>query len=156
MGRTFITGETNFTDWYYPSSGLSTTGGIGLDSTELSADPPTGRGRRDIENMTQAANVDIPVICFGGSNGLTSVPGAFVGFGESLGTCTAPSCDGTTARVVDDEVPNEAFPTLGGVAGGYEVHISEGYAHVDIVTAEDGAHNHVIGPLVDFIDRNLQ
>jgi len=155
MGTTFITGETNFTDWYYPSSGNSTTSGIGLDSTQLSADPPTGRGRRDIENMTQAANIDVPVICFGGSNGLTPVPGSFVAFAQSIGTCTAPSCDGAP-RVIDPAVPNEAFPTLGDVAGGFEVYISEGYAHIDIVSAEDGDHNEVIGPLVDFLERNMQ
>ena len=40
MGPTFITGATNFTDYYYPSAWNSTTSGIGLDSTQLSADPP--------------------------------------------------------------------------------------------------------------------
>jgi pimeloyl-ACP methyl ester carboxylesterase len=152
----WISGNTNFTDWYYPSSGLGTTGGIDLDSTELSADPPVGRGRRDIENLTQAGNVDIPVICFGGSNGLASVPGDFVPFAQSLGACASPSCDGTTPRVVDAASPNAAFPKLGGIAGGFEVFISEGYAHIDVVSAEDGGHNQVIGPLVDFLTRNVQ
>jgi pimeloyl-ACP methyl ester carboxylesterase len=142
---------SNFTDWYYPSAGPSTTSGIGLDSTQLSV----GRGRRDIENLTQAANVDIPVIAFGGSNGLTTVPGAFVAFAQSIGTCTADSCDGTP-RVVDAVTPNPAFPTLGDVEGGFEAHISEGYAHVDIVSAEDGPDNFVIGPLIDFLARNVQ
>jgi pimeloyl-ACP methyl ester carboxylesterase len=148
----FYEGETNFTDWYYPSAGLGTTAGINLDSTQLSV----GRSRRDIENLTQAGNIDVPVICFGGSNGLTPVPASFLGFAQSLGTCTAPSCDGSTPRVVDALIPNPAFPTFGNAAGGYEVHISEGYAHVDIVAAEDGLHNRVIGPLVDFLMRNVQ
>jgi hypothetical protein len=149
----FVAGGTNFTDWYFPSSGLGTTTGLPtLDSSALSV----GRGRRDIENITQAASVNVPVICFGGSNGLTSVPGDFVAFAQSIGTCTAPSCDGATPRVVNATSPNEAFPTLGGVAGGFEAYISEGYAHVDIVTAEDGPHNQVIGRLVDFVTRNLQ
>jgi hypothetical protein len=152
----YYTGKTNFTDYYYPSGGNSTTSGIGLDSTQLSADPPVGRGRRDIENLTQAANVNIPVICFGGSNGLASVPGIYVPFAQSIGTCTAPSCDGSTPRVVDAAVPNEAFPTLGGVAGGFEVYISEGYAHLDLLVAEDGEHNNVVGHLVDFLTRNVQ
>lgn len=152
----FFEGATNFTDWYYPAAGLSTTSGINLDSTQLSADPPAGRGRRDIQNLTQAANINIPVICFGASNGLTPVTGDYVPFGQSLGACTAPSCDGSTPRIVNASVPSEAFPTFGGVAGGFEAYISEGYAHVDITTAEDGAHNQVVGPLVDFLVRNVQ
>jgi pimeloyl-ACP methyl ester carboxylesterase len=156
LAETFLVGDTNFTDWYYPNAGPSVTAALGLNSTLLSADAPTGRGRRDIENLTQAANVDIPVICFGGSNGLTPVPRSFVSFAQSLGTCTAPSCDGSTVRVVDAANPSVDFPTLGGIAGGYEVHISEGYAHIDVVAAEDGVHNRVVGPLVDFIARNLQ
>ena len=151
LNETFASPGSNFTDWYYPSAGLSTTQGIGLDSTQLSV----GRGRHDVENLTQAAAVDVPVIAFGGSNGLTTVPGDFVAFAESIGTCTATSCDGTP-RVVDAMTPNEAFPTLGGVAGGFEVHISEGFAHVDIVSAEDGPDNVVVGPLIEFLERNLQ
>jgi hypothetical protein len=180
-------GETNFTDWYYPSAGLGTTSvpgkcsgnpgncivgnvpaacsganqaaanaqcsqSINLDSTQLSV----GRSRTDVENLTQAAAINVPVICFGGSNGLTPAPGSFVAFAQSIGTCTAPSCDGSTPRVVNAAIPNPAFPTLGGVAGGFEAHISEGYSHVDIVVADDGLHNHVVGPLVDFLVRNVQ
>ena len=124
---------------------------ISLDSTALSI----GRGRPDIENLTQAANIDIPVVCFGGSNGLTSVPGRYTPFAQSIGPCTAPSCDGSTARIVDASLPNPAFPTLGDVAGGYEVYISEGFAHVDVVAAEDDADNNVLGHLADFLVRNL-
>jgi hypothetical protein len=152
----FVDGGTNFTDWYYPSSGSGITSALGLDTTPLSADPPTGRGRRDIENLTQAANINVPVICFGGSNGLTPVPGSFAAFAQSIGACTAPSCDGTTPRVVDAGSPSEAFPTFGDVAGGFEAFISEGYAHIDVTTAEDAPHNAVIGPLVDFLSRNIQ
>lgn len=152
VGETFIAGDSNFTDWYYPSSGLGTTAGlVSLDSTPLSA----GRGRTDIANLTQAADIDIPVICFGGSNGLTPVPGGYVPFASSIGTCAAPSCDGTP-RVVDPASPNPAFPTLGGVAGGFEVHISEGLAHVDVVVAEDDSQSQIYDPLVDFLIRNIQ
>ena len=150
-------GDTNFLDWYYASSGLGVTQGLpSLDSSALSLDPPAGRGRRDIENLTQAANIDLPVICFGGSNGLTAVPGAFRAFAESIAPCAASSCDGSTPRVVDAAQPSPAFPTFGDVAGGFEAYISEGYAHVDIVTAEDGDHNQVIGPLAAFLARNSQ
>ena len=150
----FFAGRTNFSDWYYPNAGPSTTTGINLDSTKLSAPPPLGRGRCDIENLTQAGHIDIPVITFGGTHGLATVPGAYTAFAQSLGACNAPSCDGTTPRVVDAVTPNPAFPTFGNVAGGFEVYMNEGFAHLDIVTAEDNADNHVVGPLSDFIARN--
>ena len=85
----FFAGETNFSDWYYPASGLSTTAGLTLDSTKLSAPPPVGRGRCDIENLTQAANIDIPVIAFAGTAGLATVPGVFTAFAQSIGACAA-------------------------------------------------------------------
>ena len=156
MMPTFYRGQTNFSDWYYPSSGLSVTSGLGLDSTALSAPPPDGRGRSDIENLTQARNVDIPVIAFGGSNGGVAVSARMLGYADTLAACAAPSCDGTTPRVVDREEPNTAFPTYGDAAGGYEVHISEGFSHVDIVSAEDDATNNVVEPLFQFVQRNLQ
>jgi hypothetical protein len=41
------------------------------------------------------------------------------------------------------------------VAGGFEVMIVEGYAHIDVVSAEDDpAHNTMLGPLVNFLVRN--
>lgn len=174
----FYAGHTNFSDWYYPGSGLAVTtvtgvctaglctvGNVGavcsvngdctqaisLDSSALSV----GRGRRDIENLTQAANINIPVIGFGGSNGLMPVPGRYTPFAQSIGTCTAPSCNGTP-RVVDASTPNPAFPTFGGINGGFETYISEGYAHLDIVTAENDMTNNVIAPLSAFLARNLQ
>jgi pimeloyl-ACP methyl ester carboxylesterase len=124
---------------------------ISLDSTALSV----GRNRRDIENLTQAANVSIPVLGIGGSNGLTPVPGRFTAVAQSFGPCTAASCNGT-ARVVDANVPSSAFPTFGGTAGGFEVVIAEGYAHVDVVAAEDDATNPVVQALGDFLARNVQ
>ncbi len=181
MITTFYEGESNFTDWYYPSSGLSVTGvsglcdiggsdtcvvgdvgaacasngecsqSIGLDSSALSV----GRGRRDIANMVEAGNVDIPVIAFGGSNGLTPVPASFITYAQTLSTCSATSCNGTP-RVVDASLPNEAFPTFGDVDGGFEVYITEGIAHVDILVAEDNADNNVLAPLADFLARNSQ
>lgn len=152
----FYVGDTNFSDWYYPSSGLGVTGGLGLDTSALSAPPPEGRGRSDIENRTQATSINIPVIALGGSNGLTPIPAVWLGFADAIASCEAPSCDGMTGRVLDRQNPNEAFPTFGEIAGGFEVHISEGYSHVDIVTAEDDETNNVIAPIADFIARNLQ
>ena len=152
----FFRGATNFLDWYYPSSGLSVTDGLGLDTTPLSAPPPLGRGRTDIDNRTQSTSIDIPVIGFGGSNGLTPVPASWLRFAAAIGPCMTPSCDSMTPRVVDEANPSEAFPTFGDVSGGFEVYISEGYSHLDILTADDDDTNNVISPLVGFIDRNLQ
>jgi pimeloyl-ACP methyl ester carboxylesterase len=178
LAEAFWKGRTNFVDWYYPnaglsvttvagvcSSGLCTVGNVGagcstnancnqavsLDSAALSV----GRGRRDIENLTQAASVNIPVFAVGASNGLAPVSGAYVPFASSIGTCTAPSCDGTP-RIVDASLPNPAFPTFGGVNGGFEVVIAEGFAHVDAVTSEDNADNPITPALADFLLRNAQ
>jgi pimeloyl-ACP methyl ester carboxylesterase len=186
FGNAFVAGATNFSDWYYPSAGQSMTAvtgrctgrsgtcvvgnvgapcegltqqaaneqcsqGISLDSTALSV----GRGRRDIENLTQAANIDVPVIAFGGTNGSTPVPGRYVPFASSIAICRAPSCTGAP-RIVDADSPNPAFPTFGGPDGGFEVYMSEGFAHLDILTAEDNADNNVIAPLTAFIVRNTE
>jgi hypothetical protein len=175
---TFTAADSNAADWYFASSGLSTTSvsgrcsagtctvgnvpavcatnsdctqSISLDSTALSI----GRARPDIANLTQAPAINIPVISFGGSNGLTPIGASYLGFGQSIGTCTAPSCNGTL-RVVDAALPNPAFPTFGGIDGGYEVYIREGLSHFDVVVAEDGPDSNVIGPLSDFLARNVQ
>jgi hypothetical protein len=152
----FYRGQTNFVDWYYPSSGLGVVAELGLDTTALSAPPPLGRGRRDIDNRTQGALIDIPVIAFGGSNGLTPTPASWLGFARAIAPCAAPACDGVTPRLVDEANPSPAFPTYGDIAGGFEVYISEGYAHVDILTAEDDATNNVIEPLLAFVVRHIQ
>ncbi len=148
-------GDTDFGDWYFPSSGLSVTSELdgsatfgGLDSTPLSV----GRNRPDIENLTQVAAVNVPVIAFGGTNGLTPTAASYKAFATSIGTCTAPSCNGSTPRLVTDD---PITPTFGGIPGGFEVYMQEGYAHIDVVTAEDNpSHNNVLGPLLAFLTRN--
>jgi len=41
------------------------------------------------------------------------------------------------------------------VAGGFEAYISEGYAHIDVVSARDDvSHNQVYAPLLAFLERN--
>lgn len=176
--ETFNFADSNAADWYYESAGLSVTSSpgrcdvsactagnvgaacvtdadcaqsIGLDSSAVSID----LGRPDIVNLTQAGDIDIPVICFGGSNGLTPVGASFLSFAQSIGACASPSCDGT-ARVVDESLPSEAFPTFGDIDGGYEVYVREGLAHVDVVAAEDGPEVGVIDPLAAFIARNVE
>ena len=100
--------------------------------------------------------MNIPVIAFGGSNGGIAVPGSMLRYADSLAACSAPSCDGTTPRVVEREQPNTAFPTFGDAAGGFEVFISEGFSHVDVVAAEDDETNNVVTPLLRFIERNVE
>jgi pimeloyl-ACP methyl ester carboxylesterase len=151
----FYQGQTNFSEWYYSSSGLGVTSELGLDTSALSLPAPQGRGRSDIDNRTQARNIDIPVIAFGGSNGLTPVPASWLGFADAIAPCAARSCDGSSGRILDRVNPNTAFPTFGGVGGGFEVHIAEGYAHLDVLTADDDQTNTVIAPLLAFIKRNI-
>ena len=58
--------------------------------------------------------------------------------------------------MVNETVPSEAFPTYGNVEGGYEVYIREGLSHVDVISGEDVPDVNVLGPLGDFIARNVQ
>jgi hypothetical protein len=58
--------------------------------------------------------------------------------------------------VFDATSPNTAFPTLGDIADGFQVFVNQGFAHLDVLTAEDNADNNVVGPLSDFIARNIQ
>jgi hypothetical protein len=61
-----------------------------------------------------------------------------------------------TPRVVDRFNPNPAFPTFGGVGGGFEVVMAEGFAHLDVVTADDNADNPIPAALLAFLQRNIQ
>jgi len=151
-----ITGQTNLTEWYYPSSGLGVVDELGLDTSPLSAPPPLGRGRTDIDNRTEGGSIDIPVIAFGGSNGLTPTPASWLGFARAIALCAVPACDGVTGRLVDAQNPSPAFPTYGDISGGFEVYIAEGYAHADVASAEDDETNNVIAPLLAFLVRHLQ
>ena len=176
---TFIAGGNTASDWYYASSGLSvisapgvcsggfcTAGNVGagcandaacaqsisLDSTALSV----GRNRRDIANLTQAGQVDIPVICFGGSNGLTPVAGLYVPFARQHRRLHRAELHRGAARRQRRRSRAPRSRPSANVAGGFEVVISEGLAHNDVVTSEDIAENHVLAPLSDFIARNVQ
>jgi hypothetical protein len=48
------------------------------------------------------------------------------------------------------------LPTFGGVGGGFEVVMAEGFAHLDVVTAEDNADNPIPAALLVFLQRNIQ
>jgi hypothetical protein len=78
---------------------------------------------------------------------------ARVACGTGIGTCTAPSCDGSTPRVVST-MQNTAFPIFGNVPGGFEVVVAEGFTHLDVLTAEDNADNPVVSALAAFLARN--
>lgn len=162
LSRALFLGNSTYSDWYYPSSGLllgnaEGSGGanLGLDTSALSLPVSQGgRGRADIVNQTQAKKIDIPVIAFGGTNGLTPVAGVWRGFAEAIAPCAAPSCKPGVARTPAGQPMLVANRQYGGVDGGFEVHMSEGYSHVDIVTADDDATNNVIRPLAAFLRRN--
>jgi hypothetical protein len=96
------------------------------------------------------------VIGFGGSNRLAPIAAAWRPLAGAIAPCAAPSCDGSTARIVGTPPPTDPFPTFGGPEGGFEVHISEGNSHNDVLTADDVEGNNVLGPLMAFIQRNLQ
>jgi pimeloyl-ACP methyl ester carboxylesterase len=72
--------------------------------------------------ITQNASVDVPVIAIGGSNGLAPEAKSFSGYLDSIAT----------------------------PAEWKETHIVEGYAHLDVVSAE---HNEAVPLIVDFIRR---
>jgi pimeloyl-ACP methyl ester carboxylesterase len=164
FSRALFLGGTTYSDWYYPSSGLllgnaAGAGGanLGLDTSALSLPVSQGgRGRPDIVNQTQARRIDIPVIAFGGTNGLTPVAGIWRGFAEAIAPCAAPSCKAGTARTPAGQSTLVADRKYGGVEGGFEVHLSEGYSHVDVLTADDDSTNNVVRPLVAFLGRNLR
>ena len=61
-----------------------------------------------------------------------------------------------TPRVVDEASPSPVFPTLGGVGGGFEVVIAEGFAHIDVVAAEDDADNPAVAALAAFMACNVR
>ncbi len=163
LSRALFLSNTTYSDWYYPSSGLllgnaEGSGGanLGLDTSALSLPVNQGgRGRADIVNQTQARKINIPVIAFGGTNGLTPVAGVWRGFAEAIAPCAAPSCKAGVARTPAGQPTLVANRQFGGVDGGFEVHMSEGYSHVDIVTADDDATNNVIRPLAAFLQRNV-
>ena len=58
--------------------------------------------------------------------------------------------------MVDASLTNPALPTYGDVNGGVEVHIRGGLSHFDVVVAEDGPDSNILGPLGDFIARNVE
>jgi hypothetical protein len=103
-------GKGNGFEWYFASGRPNLDFRYGRDASALVAQAlaanPAHQGPLVI---TQNANVDVPVLAIGGSNGLTPEPKSFTGY---LGSIATPPAD---ARV----------------------EIVEGYAHLDVINARD-------------------
>jgi len=116
-------GKLNGFEWYFAAGRPTLDFSYGRDSSALVAEHLALDP--DDEGplvITQNARVDVPVIAIGGSNGLTPEPKSFADY---LGSIATP-------------------------AARREVHILPGYAHLDVVTAEE---NEAAPLIADFIRR---
>jgi pimeloyl-ACP methyl ester carboxylesterase len=105
--------ETNFVEWYFSDGRVNLDFAYGRDSSAL--------GDERFLAVTQNANVDVPVLAIGGSNGLTPTPSSFASYLDSIATPEARR----------------------------EVVIIPGYAHLDVITASDNAAVPVIADWVN-------
>jgi len=105
----------NASEWYFTSGRVNLDLAFGRDSSAL--------GAPELLNVTEHANVDVPVLGIGGSNGLATTEASFAGY------------MGSTA------------------SSDTQVAILEGYAHLDVLTAED---NEALPVIVDWINHVQQ
>jgi hypothetical protein len=96
-------GLQNFAEWYFVSGRPNLDFSFGRDSSAL--------GDESLLAVTQNANVDVPVLGIGGTNGLTE---SEADFADYLGSIATPPED-------------------------KQVVLIPGYAHLDVVTARDNA-----------------
>lgn len=89
----------NASEWYFVDGRPGLDLVFGRDSSSL--------GRPDLLNVTQNANVDVPVLAIGGSNGLTPSEGSFASYLGSIASSDT------------------------------EIVILEGYSHLDVVSAAE-------------------
>jgi hypothetical protein len=116
-------GKANGFEWYFADGRPSLDFSYGRDSSALVAEHlAVDPGHEGPLVITQNAHVDVPVIAIGGSNGLAPEPRSFASYLGSIAT------------------PEEWR----------EVHVVEGYAHLDVITAE---HNEAVPLVVEFIER---
>ncbi len=120
-------GMANGFEWYFSSGRPFLDFAYGRDASALVAEhlaavDPSHEGPLVI---TQNAQVGVPVIAIGGSNGLAPEPKSFASY---LGSIATP----------------EAWK---------EVHILEGYAHLDVLSAAD---NEAVPRIEHFLNRVLQ
>lgn len=92
-------GAGNFVEWYFVDGRVSLDFQYGRDSSAL--------GDESLLAVTQNANVDVPVLCIGGSNGLAPTEASFADYLGSIAT----------------------------QASRQRIEILEGYAHLDVITA---------------------
>lgn len=119
-------GKLNGFEWYFAAGRPNLDFLYGRDSSALVAEHlAQDPGHEGPLVITQNAAVDVPMIAIGGSNGLTPEPKSFAGYLGSIAT------------------PPER----------QEIHILEGYAHLDVVSAED---NEAVPLIADFIRRLLR
>lgn len=105
------TAPSNFVEWYFASGRPNLDGSYGVDSSALVAQAVAATGDEGPLVLTQNANVDVPVLCIGGSNGLAPSESSFATY---LGSIATPPAD-------------------------KEIALLEGYAHLDVLTARDNA-----------------
>ncbi|RIK92661.1 MAG: hypothetical protein DCC71_24405 [Proteobacteria bacterium] len=100
---------SNFVEWYFGSGRPGLDGAYGIDSSALVAEYVAATGSEGPLVLTQNANVDVPVLGIGGSNGLAPLERSFAPYLDSIATPTADK----------------------------QVAILEGQAHLDTLTARD-------------------
>jgi hypothetical protein len=105
------TAPSNFVEWYFLSGRSNLDGNYGIDSSALVAESVAATGSEGPLVLTQNANVNVPVLCIGGSNGLAPLESSFATY---LGSIATP-------------------------AGDKEIVLVEGYAHLDLLTARGNA-----------------
>jgi hypothetical protein len=116
-------GKLNGFEWYFAAGRPNLDLSYGRDSSALVAEHlALDPSHEGPLVLTQNAKVNVPVIAIGGSNGLTPEPKSFAGY---LGSIATP-------------------------AAKQEIHILPGYAHLDVVTAEE---NEAVPLIADFIRR---
>jgi hypothetical protein len=105
------TAPSNFVEWYFGSGRPNLDGSYGVDSSALVAEAVAATGDEGPLVLTQNANVNVPVLCIGGSNGLAPLESSFATY---LGSIATPAAD-------------------------KEIALLEGYAHLDVLTARNNA-----------------
>jgi hypothetical protein len=116
-------GKLNGFEWYFSSGRPNLDFAYGRDSSALVAEHlAVDPGDEGPLVITQNARVNVPVIAIGGANGLTPEERSFASY---LGSIATP-------------------------AKWKEVHVIPGYAHLDVVSAEE---NEAVPLVADFIAR---
>ncbi len=114
-------GKANGFEWYFVDRRVSLDFEYGNDSSALVAESVARDGTEGPLVITQNANVDVPVLAIGGSNGLAPEPRSFERYLSSIAT------------PVEDQ----------------RVVVLEGYAHLDATMARDNEAAQEIEDFVD-------